>query len=66
MNKLAGYRTYIVAAFGGLVLVAVNVFGIPVPGLEPSSDWFAQLLGLAGLGTLRAGLTNEAAKARGG
>jgi hypothetical protein len=57
VEALKGKKTYIVAGIGALALVAVNVLGIPIPGLAPSPDWVAQLLGLLGLGTLRAGVS---------
>jgi len=56
MDFVKGKKTYLIAAVGVLVLVAVNVVGIPIPGLAPSGDWMTQALGLLGLGTLRAGL----------
>lgn len=59
MNVLQGKKTYIIAGFGALVLIAVNVLGVPVPGMAPSADWLTQLLGLIGLGTLRAGVANK-------
>lgn len=51
-----GYKTYAVAAIGILALLAVNVGGLTIPGLAPSPDWVAQVLGLAGLGALRHGI----------
>lgn len=56
MNLLNGKKTYLVSIIGIAALVAVNVFAIPIPGLEPSPDWIGQALGLLGLSTLRAGV----------
>lgn len=56
MNLLNGKKTYLISLVGVAVLVAVNVFGVPIPGLEPSADWLGQALGLLGLSTLRAGV----------
>lgn len=56
MNLLNGKKTYLVSIVGIAALVAVNVFAIPIPGLEPSADWIGQALGLLGLSTLRAGV----------
>lgn len=56
MDKISGYKTYIVAAIGIVALLSVNVGGITIPGMSPSPDWVAQLIGLLGLGALRSGI----------
>ena len=56
MNLLNGKKTYLVSLIGIAALVAVNMFGVPIPGLEPSADWIGQAFGLLGLSTLRAGV----------
>ena len=53
---LPGKKTYLVAAIGVIALVAVNVFGVTIPGLAPDPDWITRCLELTGLATLRAGI----------
>lgn len=59
MEFLKGKKTYFISGFGVLVLVAVNLFGIPIPGLEPSSDWIGQVFALLGISTLRKGIASK-------
>lgn len=53
---LDGKKTYLIAAIGVLALVAVNVFAVNIPGLEPDPVWVIRVMELLGLSTLRAGV----------
>ena len=52
MKFLKGKKTYIIALVVGL-LAAAQSLGYPIP------DWVYAILGAAGLGTLRAGVSNS-------
>lgn len=54
--KLTGYKTYIALALGAITLIAVNVFGVSIPGMSPNPDWVQTLLALAAGGGLRAAI----------
>ncbi len=59
MNQLKGWKTYVIAGFGVLALVAVNVLGVAIPGLAPSPEWVAQAIGLLSIGALRKGVADK-------
>lgn len=53
---MSGYKTYLVTAVGVVALVAVNLFAVTIPGLEPDPAWAVRVMELLGLSTLRAGV----------
>lgn len=56
MSFLSGYKTYIIVATF-LVCVGLEKFvGFDIPGFSVGDDWLAMVLGMLGLGTLRAGV----------
>jgi hypothetical protein len=56
-----GKKTYLVAGIGVLALVAVNVFGVAIPGMAPDPEWVIRCMELLGLMTLRAGVAKVGA-----
>lgn len=56
MEYLSGKKTYLIAGIGVAALVAVNLFGVTIPGMSPDPDWVIRCMELLGLGTLRAGV----------
>lgn len=56
LGFLVGKKTYIVA-FLGAALIFAQQLGVPIP------PYILEVLGFLGIGTLRHGITTEAAKA---
>ena len=58
--KLAGKKTYLIVAAFMLCVVLEKYFGLDVPFFAVGDNWMPEVLGMLGLGTLRAGV--EASK----
>lgn len=56
---LSGKKTYIIVAIGLLAVAAEKIGGIDIPGFDPGSDWLGYVLGLLGIGAVRAGVTKS-------
>jgi hypothetical protein len=59
LKALEGRKTYVIVALGILCVLAEKFAGIDIPGFDPGSDWLGYIMGLLGLGTLRAGVTKS-------
>lgn len=53
MSVLDGYKTYIAVVLLVAVGIVEGVFGIDIPGVDVSEDWFTILLAALGLGGAR-------------
>ena len=59
IDFLKGKKTYLIAAALGLVVLVEKGLGIDVPGVVVDDNWLVVLANGAGLGTLRAGISNS-------
>ena len=60
LNSLSGKKTYLVVALFVLCVVVERFLGVDVPGFTVGDNWLELVLGMLGLGTLRAGLAKVA------
>ena len=56
---LPGYKTYIVVVIMLLIVVAEQVFGVKVPGVNIGDDWLQVVLAALGFGGVRAGIAGK-------
>ena len=57
---MSGYRTYAIVAIGLLCVAAETLLGIDIPGFDTGGNWLEYVMGLLGLGTVRAGVAAAA------
>lgn len=53
MEKLDGYKTYIVMAVVIACVVVEKGLGWDIPGFDAGDDWMGWILGALGLGAMR-------------
>ena len=53
---MSGYRTYMLAAAGVIILVVRNGLGLEIPGIAPDPEWIVHALAFLGLGTTRSAI----------
>lgn len=56
LAALSGKKTYIVVALFLACIGAEVGLGFDIPGFDPGTDWLAQVMGMLGIGALRAGV----------
>jgi hypothetical protein len=56
-EMLNGKKTYVVAFTMAALAFLEGVMGIDIPGVEMQGNWMEYILGAAGLGSLRAGVS---------